>query len=64
MDVIVTTATPPTVLAKEATQVIPIVFVGAGDPLITGLVASLARPGGNLTGFTNFNNELEAKTPF
>jgi Tripartite tricarboxylate transporter family receptor/ABC transporter substrate binding protein len=47
----VTTATLPTILVKEATQVIPIVFVAAGDP--TGLVASLARPGGNATGLSN-----------
>src|SRR5262249_40757597 len=52
VDVIVTSATPPTVAAKQATSVIPIVFASAGDPVGTGLVASLARPGGNATGFT------------
>jgi putative tryptophan/tyrosine transport system substrate-binding protein len=45
-------STPATVAAKKATSRIPIVFVGAIDPIRTGLVASLARPGGNVTGFT------------
>src|SRR5262249_32571211 len=49
VDVIVTSATPPTVAAKQATSVIPIVFASAGDPVRTGLVASLARPGGTVT---------------
>jgi putative ABC transport system substrate-binding protein len=52
VDVIVTSATPPTVAAKQATSVIPIVFATAGDPVGTGLVASLARPGGNVTGLS------------
>src|SRR5204862_8267164 len=47
--------------AKSATSTIPIVFMGAGDPVGMGLVASLARPGGNLTGFTNLIDELMAK---
>jgi ABC-type uncharacterized transport system substrate-binding protein len=51
VDVIVTYATPPTLAAKQATSAIPIVFAVAGDPVGTGLVASLARPGGNVTGF-------------
>jgi ABC-type uncharacterized transport system substrate-binding protein len=46
VDVIVTVATPPTVAAKQATAVIPIVFAAASDPVGTGLVVSLARPGG------------------
>jgi putative tryptophan/tyrosine transport system substrate-binding protein len=50
VDVIVTYATPPTIAAKQATSVIPIVFAVAGDPVNTGLVASLAHPGGNVTG--------------
>ena len=52
VDVIVTSSTPPTVAAKQATSVIPIVFASAGDPVRTGLVASLARPGGNVTGLS------------
>jgi len=47
--------------AKNATTTIPIVFMGVGDPVATGLVASLARPGGNLTGFSNMFLELQAK---
>ena len=58
VDVIVTSATAAVVAAKQATSVIPIVFAAAGDPVGTGLVASLARPGGNVTGlsvqFTEF----------
>ena len=47
--------------AKSATSTIPIVFAGVGDPVELGLVASLARPGGNLTGFSNFATELNPK---
>jgi putative ABC transport system substrate-binding protein len=47
--------------AKTATSTIPIVFIGVGDPVGEGLVASLARPGGNLTGFTNLYLELHPK---
>ena len=46
---------------KAATSTIPIVFSGVGDPVADGLVASLARPGGNLTGFSNINVELTPK---
>src|SRR5258705_4949854 len=53
VDVIVTVATPPTLAAKQATAVIPIVFAAAFDPIANGLVASLARPGGNVTGLAN-----------
>ena len=53
VDVIVTVATPATLAAKQATAVIPIVFAAVSDPVGTGLVASLARPGGNVTGLSN-----------
>ena len=52
VDVIVTTGTPATLAAKQATSVIPIVFAATGDPVDTGLVASLGRPGGNVTGLS------------
>jgi ABC-type uncharacterized transport system substrate-binding protein len=52
VDVIVTHSTGPVVAAKQATSAIPIVFANAGDPVGTGLVASLARPGGNITGLS------------
>jgi putative tryptophan/tyrosine transport system substrate-binding protein len=52
VSVIVTSATPPTIAAKRATSVIPIVFAASGDPVGSGLVASLARPGGNVTGLS------------
>ena len=53
VDVIVTYSTPPVSAAKQATAVIPIVFAVMGDPVGSGLVASLARPGGNVTGLSN-----------
>jgi putative ABC transport system substrate-binding protein len=52
VDVIVAAGTPAVLAAKQATSVVPIVFVGAGDPVGTGLVASLPRPGGNITGLS------------
>jgi putative tryptophan/tyrosine transport system substrate-binding protein len=52
VDVIVTSATIPALAAKQATTSIPIVFAAANDPVGTGLVASLARPGGNITGLS------------
>src|SRR6516162_4237708 len=52
VDVIVTHNTPGSLAAKKATSVIPIVFATAGDPVGTGIVASLARPGGNITGLS------------
>jgi putative ABC transport system substrate-binding protein len=52
VDVIVTHSTGPVVAAKQATAVIPIVFANAGDPVGSGLVAALARPGGNVTGLS------------
>jgi putative ABC transport system substrate-binding protein len=53
VDVIVTVGTPATLAAKQATSVIPIVFGAASDPIGTGLVEGLARPGGNITGLSN-----------
>jgi putative ABC transport system substrate-binding protein len=50
VDVIVTQGTPPTVAALKATKAVPVVFFGVGDPVEKGIVASLARPGGNATG--------------
>jgi putative tryptophan/tyrosine transport system substrate-binding protein len=61
VDVIVTYATPTVIAVKQATSVIPIVFAVAGDPVNTGLVASLARPGGNVTGLSVLQNELAGK---
>jgi putative tryptophan/tyrosine transport system substrate-binding protein len=61
VDVIVTYATPPALAAKQATSVIPIVFAAAGDPVGTDLVASLARPGGNVTGLSIQTGDLAAK---
>jgi putative ABC transport system substrate-binding protein len=61
VDVIVTVATPPTVAAKQATSVIPIVFAATNDPVGSGLVASLARPGGNVTGLSNQVSETGGK---
>ncbi len=61
VDVIFTSGTPPTVAAKKATSEIPIVFAPAGDPLASGLVASLARPGGNVTGLSNQTADVASK---
>ena len=60
-DVILTAGTPGTLAAKHATQSIPIVTAIAGDPVATGLVASLAQPGGNVTGLSTLATELEGK---
>jgi putative tryptophan/tyrosine transport system substrate-binding protein len=61
VDVIVTVGTQSALAAKQATTVIPIVFVLPGDPVATGLVASLARPGGNITGLSSQAADLGAK---
>src|SRR5262249_47456819 len=61
VDIIVTAGTPAVVAARQATTVIPIVFAGAGDPVGAGLVASLARPGGNVTGLSTLTPDLAAK---
>jgi putative tryptophan/tyrosine transport system substrate-binding protein len=61
VDVIITLAPQATVAAQHATQTIPIVFVAMGDPLASGVVASLSRPGANLTGTTRMISEMSVK---
>jgi ABC-type uncharacterized transport system substrate-binding protein len=61
VDVIVGSGTPAPLAAKQATRTLPIVFIGAGDPVGSGLVTSLARPGGNVTGLSNLTVELVGK---
>jgi ABC-type uncharacterized transport system substrate-binding protein len=61
VDLIVTSGNPPALEAKKATSTIPILMTGSADPLALGLVASLARPGGNITGFANLTPELSTK---
>jgi len=61
VDVILTHNTPPVIAAKQVTSVIPIVFATAADPVDTGLVASLARPGSNVTGLSSQTTDLASK---
>jgi putative ABC transport system substrate-binding protein len=61
VDVLVTAGTPGALAAKQATTTVPIVMVGIGDAVASGVVASLARPGGNITGSTDSVPELMAK---
>jgi putative ABC transport system substrate-binding protein len=61
VEVIVAQGTPAALAAKHATTTVPIVMVGVGDPVGSGLVASLARPGGNITGLSNLSTELVGK---
>jgi putative ABC transport system substrate-binding protein len=60
VDVIVTTSSAPTRAAKEATVTIPIIMLQDNDPIANGFVASLARPGGNITGLAALDPELPA----
>jgi putative ABC transport system substrate-binding protein len=61
VDLIATASTPAVIAAKQATSVIPIVFAAAGDPVGNGLVASLARPGGNVTGLSQQQTDTAGK---
>lgn len=61
-NLIVTNLTPATLAAQRATQTVPIVMAGSGDPVASGLVRSLARPGGNVTGVAALGPELAAKS--
>jgi len=61
VDVIIAAAMEEALAAKSVTRTIPIIFLGGGDPVVGGLVDSLARPGGNITGFTNISPVLAGK---
>jgi putative ABC transport system substrate-binding protein len=61
VDVIVTAGTPAALAAKQATRTVPIVSAGVSDPVASGLITSLARPGGNVTGLSTFAPELVGK---
>ncbi len=61
VDVVLTAGTPGALAAKRASQTIPIVMASSGDPVETGLAASLARPGGTLTGLSNDSSEVDGK---
>jgi putative ABC transport system substrate-binding protein len=61
VDLILTRGTPAAMAAKNATATIPVVMTGVGDPVGQGVVASLARPGGNITGLGSFMTEVSAK---
>jgi putative tryptophan/tyrosine transport system substrate-binding protein len=61
VDVITAFSTPAAIAAQKATQTIPIVFAGVGDPVGSGVVSSLSRPGGNITGISILATELSGK---
>src|SRR5919108_1041644 len=61
VDLMVTASISPVLAAKKASSTIPIVFAAVNDPVAAGLVASLARPGGNVTGLTNLSPDLDSK---
>ena len=60
-DIIVTGGTPATVAVQRETRTIPIVFASVADPVASGIVAGLNRPGGNITGFANYEATLGGK---
>ena len=61
VEVIVTAGTPPSLAVKRATTSVPLVMIAVGDPQVTGLVQSLGRPGGNITGFSSIAPDLEQR---
>ena len=61
VDIIVTAGTPAALAVKKATTTVPLVMIAVGDPVGTGLVPSLAHPGGNLTGLSSIAPDLEGK---
>ena len=61
VEVIVTAGTPATLAVKKATTSVPLVMIAVGDPVGTGIIASLSRPGGNITGLTSISPELDGK---
>src|SRR5262245_61944817 len=62
VDILVASQTPAVIAARQATTELPIVMAPAGEPVATGLISSLARPGGNITGLSGTGAELGAKT--
>ena len=60
-DIILTESTPATVAVERETRTIPIVFAGGGDPVASSIVTRLDRPGGNITGFANYEPSLGGK---
>ena len=60
-DILLARSTPPTIALQRATSTIPIVFVNVAEPVSSGIVPNLARPGGNVTGFTNFEASIGGK---
>ena len=61
VDIVFAPSTPAALARKQATRTVPIVFAGAADPVEDGLVISLARPGGNVTGLSNLSAEMVGK---
>ncbi len=61
VEVIVTAGTPATLAVKKATTTVPLVMIAVGDPVGTGIVAALSRPGANITGLTSISPELDGK---